>query len=93
MGVPQRKRTTTLEEQVLCCVNRLNPNQAIVVTLDTPLVEQLGFDSALMLSLMLDLEAAFDIHFKDADLVPEHFAAARSIIQLLGEYVTDARTP
>lgn len=71
-----------MEERLLACIEGRMPFAA-KPNLDSDLFDELGFDSGLLLDLILAIEEEFDCRFSDDQLSLEALRTPRGILALI----------
>lgn len=57
------------------------------ITEDLSLIEDIGLDSLLMVSMLIEFEEAFDIEFKESDMNPFDLITVNDAIALVESYI------
>lgn len=65
----------------------LNLSGTEEITEDSSLIEDLGLDSLLMVSMLIEFEEAFDIELKESDMNPFDLTTVNDAIALVESYI------
>lgn len=57
------------------------------ITEEAFLIEDIGLDSLLMVSMLIEFEEAFDIEFKESDMNPFDLITVKDAITLVESYI------
>jgi acyl carrier protein len=71
-----------LERRMLSCIRGRMPFAA-TPTMDSDLFDELGFDSSLLLDLIITLEVEFGIRFRDEDMILGDLRKPRKLMGLV----------
>lgn len=76
-----------MKEKVLGIIKRISGTDNCEENMK--LVEDVGFDSLLLVKLLIDIEDEFDIKLKQVDMDPYELKTVDSVITLVNKYVGD----
>lgn len=62
------------------------------ISVSDRLLEDIGIESLELMSLILELEATFDIEFADVDLIEDHFRTVGEVVDIVSRYINTKRT-
>lgn len=73
-----------MNEKVIDILFKLSGKENIET--DNTLVDDLGLDSLLMVSLLIEIEEAFDIELDESDMNPFELISVNDVVSLVSKY-------